>query len=1058
MKQNYFLLFVVSSVFAQAQTANHSNFSNVEASSGMKANTQTFDFAKSPNSYIYDLDVAKTNNYGGLEIPVKKAYEMWAKYDYLKNNGQFTPIPQGNLSATLYWEDLAGLVESVAVNAGSSPEDSTIKVNINKGKGKGNAVIAFKVNGVIYWSWHIWVTDNPENGVSYKQGFETDKNGNPIEVQYMDRNLGASTDSFLGNQWQKSGGLLYEWGRKDPFPALANKDFFFYELDGEVGNLKHRTIDSDKTIPLKIREFNEIEKNMNFAVKNPLTLIINTDNANWFSNKLHRSEGPGTDFMAWDLWSDNFKGGNGNANSSNTQIKNDTRSYELKSELDPCPDGWRVPSYYGRVTTNNNMGPWGRKNSGGNDDTNGYNLIKPDMLNAALDGVKVYPGLGIDFSKAQNGGRNLGLVPITGGYKYYPNSVAPNTSIYSIYQDENSNGGLWSGTYGFDGPRYLGVISDAERKDVSAAGLNSVYVNQTGLSKDAMAVRCMRDPNIDFIGHFPTQYFADTEESYANGLDAPNTYMVIAQPVLEIPISKAFAVYNQVLTNQDNLPTNHLVAKILWTDNKDLVKDISLNLGSGDVRDGKIIINLDPNQVGNAVVSLHNNSTETPAYWSWQIWSPGEQPGTITYTTEDPTPAAYNFVNLTKSNLAAMTTNFMDRNLGARLAAKNNSNFTPNDISVLSSGLHYQWGRKDAMPLFRNLSNAGTSAMVYLGAENTSETGILNYSNISGDDYERNYSKEYSLYASNNSNETKKISENILYSVNNPMQFLYRSGAGQLYDGGIKSNNDVSQIRDWVSDKQSKAPERWGHADKKSVFDPCPDGWRVPDVSYTALYTSSKGNSPFYNGSKKDRYGKDGLIQDQATGISDYYEGENVQNYYVKFESGNYNVGNFPFAGIRGEFGGNKVSVERSGVWLASLADLGTGYGLAMEFDQNSMQAGTGAYPQAAMSVRCAKDEPRFLLINPVKTSNSTLSTINIPPANTDVSKDIYPNPFRDKIYLKKELKAQFEIYDISGKVVRTGKVKNTEIDAVDLLPGTYILKITDSEGKIITKKMIKTK
>ena len=97
---------------------------------------------------------------------------------------------------------------------------------MNKAKGKGNAVVAFKVDGTIYWSWHIWVTDNPENGIAYSQGTETDIDGNPITVQYMDRNLGAVTNTFLGKDWQKTGGLLYEWGRKDPFPALVNKDLF----------------------------------------------------------------------------------------------------------------------------------------------------------------------------------------------------------------------------------------------------------------------------------------------------------------------------------------------------------------------------------------------------------------------------------------------------------------------------------------------------------------------------------------------------------------------------------------------------------------------------------------------------------------------------------------------------------------------------------------------------------------------------------------------------------------------------------------------------------------
>ena len=117
--------------------------------------SQTVNEAKAPNSYIYDLELAHSKNYGGIEIPVKKAYEIWAKYEYLKTNGHSTPIPAGIQSASIYWEDVPGLVTEVNILPESTPADSKIKVEINKGKGKGNAVIAFKVDGTIYWSWQF---------------------------------------------------------------------------------------------------------------------------------------------------------------------------------------------------------------------------------------------------------------------------------------------------------------------------------------------------------------------------------------------------------------------------------------------------------------------------------------------------------------------------------------------------------------------------------------------------------------------------------------------------------------------------------------------------------------------------------------------------------------------------------------------------------------------------------------------------------------------------------------------------------------------------------------
>ena len=68
---------------------------------------------------------------------------------------------------------------------------------------RGNVVLAaFNAAGKIVWSWHIWCTDQPQT-MTYENG-----------SVFQDRFLGAtsttpgSVDSF---------GLLYQWGRKDPF-------------------------------------------------------------------------------------------------------------------------------------------------------------------------------------------------------------------------------------------------------------------------------------------------------------------------------------------------------------------------------------------------------------------------------------------------------------------------------------------------------------------------------------------------------------------------------------------------------------------------------------------------------------------------------------------------------------------------------------------------------------------------------------------------------------------------------------------------------------------------
>ena len=80
----------------------------------------------------------------------------------------------------------------------------------------GNALIAaLDANDEVLWSWHIWIpatpiTDAVESNYSVKAA--------------MSRNLGALVDTPATLDpvaTVESFGLLYEWGRKDPFPGLG---------------------------------------------------------------------------------------------------------------------------------------------------------------------------------------------------------------------------------------------------------------------------------------------------------------------------------------------------------------------------------------------------------------------------------------------------------------------------------------------------------------------------------------------------------------------------------------------------------------------------------------------------------------------------------------------------------------------------------------------------------------------------------------------------------------------------------------------------------------------
>ena len=79
----------------------------------------------------------------------------------------------------------------------------------------GNALIAAKdANEVILWSWHIWIPETEIVNSTY---------GDIVSVPMMDRDLGALVAPDASEAPNgRTIGFLYQWGRKDPFPAIAD--------------------------------------------------------------------------------------------------------------------------------------------------------------------------------------------------------------------------------------------------------------------------------------------------------------------------------------------------------------------------------------------------------------------------------------------------------------------------------------------------------------------------------------------------------------------------------------------------------------------------------------------------------------------------------------------------------------------------------------------------------------------------------------------------------------------------------------------------------------------
>lgn len=1099
-----------------------------DKSNGNTERVAAKDWMKAPNSYIFEPSQAND----GIYIPVKKAYAMWAGYKFLGYSG----IPDGNITADVLWEDNHGLIRSglnYSLDVEGSGENAKIKVPVNKSK-EGNAVVVFRVNDEIFWSWHIWVTDDPTNGSNYKSyaNVRREKSDGTIEVipdsewKWMDRNLGALSGSITADDWNKNGGLLYQWGRKDPIPPLVYRGNDFYEVSGSIGRVRHRgaknftgAVNFDDLRKFVLLSNATVDNNMQLSVKNPLSLIyVNKDDnsgpayynnnanlmVNWFGNTVAL---PTNRLTELNLWSDNSKG---RITPTNYNFNSNNAPYRSKSSFDPCPNGWRIPSmlvanlastsYVDEVRVD--YSPFGVRAAMEKSvfESNGYHIIKPNDNNvpAFMTGFKVFPNVGFNLSNV--GGNNMGIFPGTG-------HIIVNTQG-GQYTDQH-HVGLWTSTMArlhdttpAVSSRMLYMIPDKYQGDTPDSANPTIkgrywYMPlSTAKTSDANACRCIKDPLYQFNDYdFPTEYI-DPISEYTVGLDNPNTYQVVksaASSTVEIPVTKAFSVQSQLLNNPDILNAfnfNDLKANVLWTTNAGLINSVNIiNPSPGSLSalvDSKIAVNLNANQSGNAVITLHNGSITNPVYWSWHIWVTDTAIESKVYATETPNAVATNYVNYVPKG-DVLKTEFMDRNLGAVDAfpiVANPLAPTVQEYSKIkaSTGLQYQWGRKDPIPSFQYADR--TSYDIFLG--NVNSTGTIAYSTLNAASYNNtsgNYIIPYNTYtnasnanvlASDKVNE--KVAKVLTYSVENPLVYMIPSSFAP-YNGAVPNYTNGT---DWLLNEPNVANDRWGRGGKKSPFDPCPEGWRIPDLTEVAVVTNRDfGLSPWY---KKDKNAATSYnLATDYSGVSV----KNSANASVGFVFNNqaYAVGNYPNSGSRGfrSVLANQTAVgtygvnnfQFSGVWTAALNSNYIGRPINILFDTASNPNRFIAFhdnndPYFGMNCRCVKvkynqngDEEGSIPAIPV-TPGSAVRASNIF-SKDEISEKIkenkitlFPNPVQDRLYIKatEDKDYYFQIYNAAGQMVKSGKFENNFTNVSGLVGGIYLVRINNSETVVkIVKK-----
>ncbi|WP_082505022.1 T9SS type A sorting domain-containing protein [Chryseobacterium sp. Leaf405] len=1081
------------------------------------------DWSRAPNSYIFD----PSQNADGLYIPVKKAYAMWEKDRYIGGSA----IPTGKITADVLWEDNHGLIKSgsgYTLEVIDSGQNAKIKVPVNKAK-KGNAVVVFRIAGEIFWSWHIWVTDDPSNGSKYKsfanlkreRADGTVENIPDTDWGWMDRNLGAVGSSITADEWNRNGGLLYQWGRKDPIPPLVYRGNDFYEVSGSIGRIRHRgaknftgAISFDNLRQFVLLSNANIANNLRLSVKNPMSLIyVNKDdnsgiayynnNANLMVNWFGKMPGMNdSQLPELNLWSDNSEG------KINTNYNADASAqpYRNKSAYDPCPNGWRVPSalvanlasstYVDDIRVD--YSPFGvRTNMAKNVfEANNYHKIKPtdSGVPSFMTNFKLYPNFGYDLSNAVS--FNMGVFPGTGAIVF--------NAHQGQYTDQHQTT-LWTATMArhFDttpavGARTLFMIPDKTQPDVPDSNSPNVvgrywyFPLGANSTTDAAGCRCIKDPLYVVNDYnFPTEYLLP-ETEYREGLSNPNTYQIVkntSATVINIPVSKAFSVQSQLLNNKEILNPanfNNLKTNILWTTNTSLINNVTVVNPSpnslGAISSSSIAVTINPNQIGNAVVTLHNGSISNPVYWSWHIWVTDTAVGSYNYTTELPVGSVTNYVNYIQKGDNVFQTEFMDRNLGATDAFPVVVNpLTPTLAELAkikaSTGLHYQWGRKDPIPIFQYADDRASHS-VYLG--NVSASGTATYTTLPYATYNNlagSYIVPYNTYtnsANANVSATDKVSDKIAkvlsYSVRNPLVYMIPStfaaynSAVPLYTNGT----------DWLANEPNLALDRWGRGGKKSPFDPCPEGWRIPDLTGVMIASGQDfGFTPWY---KKDKN-----VATSYSVVNDYL-GQRVRrsasaSYTIGYiyNDPSYRIGNYPNSGSRGfrsvvtnqtstgTF--NTINYQYPGVWTAALNSNYIGRPINILFDAASTANRMIAFhdnndPYFGMSCRCVKikydadgnEEGVIQKLQITSLPAAAPSAILRPNDVQNIVKEkvtFFPNPVKDDLHIQTQDNKDayyYQVYNMSGQLVKSGKFENGKTNLSSLISGAYLLRVNDSK------------
>lgn len=284
-------------------------------------------------------------------------------------------------------------------------------------------------------------------------------------------------------------------------------------------------------------------------------------------------------------------------------------------------------------------------------------------------------------------------------------------------------------------------------------------------------------------------------------------------------------------------------ARIIWSEGADVIASATVNGSAYDYKlkmaesaagatdaistdsAGKSFLSIKRGSAaGNALVGIYDASDKL--LWSYHIWCP----------EDDPTDGMYEYTQTYSGNYTVMT-----MPIGAIKKAYPGM---PNPEKA--GGIYYQWGRKDPQGRRTHFnSDNGGGILAVKGADQTTSLNIGDSDyGVSGGNL--NDCKIWFAYDGGNSSQnrlkeaweasdqTKSIGRFMIdYSVSKPWMFICCMDAS--YESNWTQRDDWLWGNGFMIDEYPLINETY-----KSIFDPSPEGFRVPPIDLCVNFTRSR--------------------------------------------------------------------------------------------------------------------------------------------------------------------------------------------------------------------------